>query len=734
MPKQSRGFWFCDFCGTPFDQEHYALDHEQYACRGRQQKTDTENSAMPPQPQVDIPVLSPGHPKIEWRESLLLKRASEHHLCQADMAVCSSIELVETNSEESQNRLVVAMSCHHCKMQLFRPSSVEQFAFCVRRTQHDHLGACDSLPEDIAKTLRHSKDLPQRSEDFNKLHRYCERLCDELGLQNEEKQLGVSRTDRSVHVQLTSESDDSYVPYNLAETQTYEPVPFHNENTSTQVHTEPYRRPFPFFQVATGEWLCQYCTCLPVHCREPHFVWSCQHKSPPSLDFVEYHLSFCAEYKRVQQAYYHHICQNTTGLDDNHEKCRIPEVRSLEQSSSPSRYEMSVRTPTLFGSCERQGQESSEEDSTRVAIRHLQAHDYSQVDNKGQPLPQSDILVLDEDQLLLTEYFYYMLKQLRIARFSEADRRTRGGKRENIVVGYGGLQCIHCASMPNSRKFFWSNVDRLANSFAEIPAHVMKCRHCRQETKDALIQLKRSHPEQMARLPRGSQKVFFRRMWRRLHDNDPACSAKLPDCVQHDERARELSRERLRSSDEAANVLEAVAVGTLHSYARVLLALPEDKAWLSDIDCFIRKQIELFCATTRDVEVAKTDHKVSVHPGQVGIRCLHCAASRTGARMNATSFPTSVKNMYESVRELQRVHFATCASIPAHLKRKLNTPDTSSLSSVLRKYYLLSSQAMGLQDTKSGIFPGGTRVTFIASKETASQLGNTPKKRGRESL
>ena len=123
--------------------------------------------------------------------------------------------------------------------------------------------------------------------------------------------------------------------------------------------------------------------------------------------------------------------------------------------------------------------------------------------------------------LLLTDYFFHLMRQLRMCRFSEADRKTRGGKREKIKIGYGGLQCIHCADLPMSRKFFWSNVDRLANSFAEIPGHILKCKRCPPQCKEALLQLKQGHPDQMSKLPRGSQKVFFRRMWRRLHDDDP---------------------------------------------------------------------------------------------------------------------------------------------------------------------------------------------------------------------
>jgi len=144
-------------------------------------------------------------------------------------------------------------------------------------------------------------------------------------------------------------------------------------------------------------------------------------------------------------------------------------------------------------------------------------------DNVRPLIQGSDIgkaLIDKSDAGPLTDYFYHMMQQLVVCRFSDEDRMTRGGKRENINIGYGGLQCIHCIDASSPRKFFWSNVNRLANSFAEIPNHVLKCKHCPENVKDALLVLKSRHADQMQMLPRGSQKDFFRRMWRRLHDGD----------------------------------------------------------------------------------------------------------------------------------------------------------------------------------------------------------------------
>jgi len=355
-------------------------------------------------------------------------------------------------------------------------------------------------------------------------------------------------------------------------------------------------------------------------------------------------------------------------------------------------------------------------------------------------------LVLDEDHLLLTDYFFYLMKQLRLVRFAENDRKTRGGKREKIKIGYGGLQCIHCADLPMSRKFFWSNVDRLANSFAEIPGHVLKCRRCPQANKDALMRLKQGHPEQMSKLPRGSQKIFFRRMWRRLHEGDPQDddivvesprppgSSESPrppvssiktspekdfkslDEFSHSGSITVTSDETIlvmqRSAKEAA---KALAQSTMNKSeppspsSRILVAIPEDKEWLSDIDSYVRKQLEVFCATEEDVAAAQEDRKYPITVGQVGIRCIHCSiAQGNDAIGHAIAYPFSISGIYESVKEFHRLHLDSCPNLPSTSKAKLESmKGASSLSSVLRKYYTLAAKALGLVDTRGGIRTGG---------------------------
>jgi hypothetical protein len=358
--------------------------------------------------------------------------------------------------------------------------------------------------------------------------------------------------------------------------------------------------------------------------------------------------------------------------------------------------------------------------------------------SEGSDLGQT--LVDPSDADLLTDYFFHMLQQLVVCRFSEKDRKTRGGKRENINIGYGGLQCIHCIDAPSARKFFWSTVDRLANSFAEIPSHILKCKFCPGDVRDALLVLKGRHLDQMHLLPRGSQKVFFRRVWRRLHDREGSSSTptKSHPSFLDEERGIDPSPSADPYSPESALPAAAslLAIRARFQLAqpreldssdsipeekceRVLLAIPEDKDWLSDMDCFVRKNIEVFIAKQSDVENAAADRKYPIKVGQVGIRCIHCAMTSVGARSSAVSYPYSISGIYESVRELHRMHLETCPNVPKDAKEAsvMLGSGSASLSSVLRRYYVQAARALGLFDTQDdGIGAGGKHVPMSTAE------------------
>jgi hypothetical protein len=125
-------------------------------------------------------------------------------------------------------------------------------------------------------------------------------------------------------------------------------------------------------------------------------------------------------------------------------------------------------------------------------------------------------LVLPEDKPLIAEFLYVVMDQLQPCRFTEADRNKRRLK----DVGCIGVECKHCAGQVDSRKFFWSSVNAVESNFVSVHTHMMECKLVPDELKEQLGELKKLRKEQTAALPSGSQKNFFSRVWKRLHDGE----------------------------------------------------------------------------------------------------------------------------------------------------------------------------------------------------------------------
>jgi len=131
-------------------------------------------------------------------------------------------------------------------------------------------------------------------------------------------------------------------------------------------------------------------------------------------------------------------------------------------------------------------------------------------------------LVVPKDKESIAEFLYVVMEQLQPCRFTEADRNKRRLK----DVGCIGVECKHCAGQVDGRKFFWSSVNAVESNFVSVHTHMLECRMVPQSLKDKLADLKKLRKEQTAALKTGSQKSFFSRVWKRLHD-------------EHEEKAKE---------------------------------------------------------------------------------------------------------------------------------------------------------------------------------------------------
>jgi hypothetical protein len=169
-------------------------------------------------------------------------------------------------------------------------------------------------------------------------------------------------------------------------------------------------------------------------------------------------------------------------------------------------------------------------------------------------------LVVERDKDTIAEFLYVVMEQLQPCRFTEADRNKRRLK----DVGCIGVECKHCAGQVDGRKFFWSSVSAVESNFVSVHTHMLECKMVPDNLKERLAELKTLRKQQTAALKTGSQKAFFTRVWKRLHDENERAEAeanKLADDTMpppHTSAGRECPQvERSSSSETATMSLES---------------------------------------------------------------------------------------------------------------------------------------------------------------------------------
>jgi len=141
----------------------------------------------------------------------------------------------------------------------------------------------------------------------------------------------------------------------------------------------------------------------------------------------------------------------------------------------------------------------------------------------------------------------------------------------------------------------------------------------------------------------------------------------------------------------------------------VPLGLPEDKYWLSELQVYLRSNFaEAFGATEADIAAPMHGRNKPIALGQVGIRCMHCRNDPPSERgQQATSYPSLISGIYNSVQQMLRLHFDCCLSMPADVRHKIEQLKVSSSARGGRKqYWIDSAKRLGLIDTPHGIHFG----------------------------
>jgi len=335
---------------------------------------------------------------------------------------------------------------------------------------------------------------------------------------------------------------------------------------------------------------------------------------------------------------------------------------------------------------------------------------------------ENSSLVKEEDKALLTDYVALFMDQFKICHYKKS---VHGGK-SALPEGFPGLVCKHCSGDKKARYFFWSSPDRFKNNNSNFPAHLLRCAHCPDTIKHQLTTMKPYHYHQMKHLSRGSLTTFFRRIYGRLQvpeepSSKPIFSEKAPVEIQ-----------RKPSGDDSPVDSTGIDIppsknSSEDKFQTNSISMPDDFDWLTEKECYLRKNLEFFCITDSDVRFFGTcpDAKLP-RIGQIGARCIHCAQQM---RCKGLSDPrvfrlfSSVKNIRATVLDFQE-HLSHCQLVSSHCNQVFKSPLTTHTVRIVAEYYERCHFNLGLIDDRGMVRSLPQKGNIIIMKSSNSDSAN----------
>lgn len=131
-----------------------------------------------------------------------------------------------------------------------------------------------------------------------------------------------------------------------------------------------------------------------------------------------------------------------------------------------------------------------------------------------------------------------------------------------------------------------------------------------------------------------------------------------------------------------------------------------DEESLSEFQCLVRKQIQLFEARSEDVESNAKGRNKPIVIGQVGIRCRHCSVLSPKSRARgATYYPAKLNGLYQAAQSMASGHLCYhCQHIPADIRQELLVlKERKSSAGGGKKYWGDGVRVLGVIEDDSGL-------------------------------
>jgi hypothetical protein len=130
------------------------------------------------------------------------------------------------------------------------------------------------------------------------------------------------------------------------------------------------------------------------------------------------------------------------------------------------------------------------------------------------------------------------------------------------------------------------------------------------------------------------------------------------------------SKEMFTADEES--IASNSAVTFLTGRMPKLMSLSCDVDSMSPYQALLRKQMELFEADCREVQVSIQGRNKPILLGQVGIRCCHCAPVHPMHRTRAAVyFPTKLEGIYQAGQNMSHHMLQYCPNIPSDIRDTL---------------------------------------------------------------
>jgi hypothetical protein len=131
-----------------------------------------------------------------------------------------------------------------------------------------------------------------------------------------------------------------------------------------------------------------------------------------------------------------------------------------------------------------------------------------------------------------------------------------------------------------------------------------------------------------------------------------------------------------------------------------------DNDSLSEYQCVVRKQIELFEARREDVESNAQGRNRPIVMGQVGIRCRHCTMLPPKHRARgAIYYPAKLHGLYQAAQNMASSHLCEhCQHVPTDIRAELvKLRDRKSSAGGGKKYWADGVRVLGVLEDTDGL-------------------------------